>query len=89
MNDCIKATQVWAQQLQIGMEEGLMRPYPSAMNYFLWIDSSVGRVHPFSCMPSSNLTNYQWIAPTQLVKISESDNKAKAMIQEKGQMSKV
>ena len=48
-----------------------------------------GESPSFRFMPSSNLTNYQWVAPTQLVKISESDNKAKAMIQEKGQISKV
>lgn len=82
MDDSSKPKQEWAHQLQTRMQEKLMRPCPSVLNYFQWIDSSMERDHPFRCMPSNNLTNCHWIAPAQFV---EFDNKAKTMSQEKGQ----
>lgn len=71
---------------QTRMEDGLRMPYPSAMICFLWTDSGKRRGLPFSCIPGSDLTNFQWLYKwSSLIQVS-STTQQRDKVQGKGQV---
>lgn len=70
---------------QTRTEDGLRMPYPSVMICFLWTDSGKRRGLPFSCIPGSDLTNFQWLYKWSCLIQVSSTTQQRVKVQGKGQ----